>query len=123
MFKKNTMRKITFFFFPLQGLSSSRLGGLFSYPYRYMAAPFVPNVPALNTCSSASSLPRSHFVCRPQPWLRFNPYLIPTSITFRQHMRAARLPNRPNPLSESRESGPVSENHKAKWRTASPKNN
>lgn len=108
----------------------SPFGGLCSHPYRYMAAP-AANVPALPACSSTSTLARNHCFHSPQPWLRFNPYLIPTSVTLRQNMPAARLPSSSNSLSElskpgSRKSSPVSDNHnhkpKAKWRTASSKN-
>lgn len=111
-------------YFPLfQGLSSSRFGGLCSYPNRYLSAPSVTNVPALTTCSSASTLSRNHFAFSSQPWLRFSPYLIPAATTLRQQMFAARLNSRSNSLSESRESRPVSVNHKARRRTASPKKN
>lgn len=104
-----------------QGLSSSQLGGLCSYPNRYLTAPSVTNVPA--TFSSASTRSRNHFAFSSQPWLRFSPYLIPAAITLRQQMFAARLNSRSNSLSESRESRPVPVNHRARRRTASPKNN
>ncbi|XP_075876408.1 T-box transcription factor TBX2b-like isoform X2 [Nelusetta ayraudi] len=106
-----------------QGLSSSQFGGLCSYSNRYLSAPSVTNVPALTTCSSASTLSRNHFAFSSQPWLRFSPYLIPAATTLRQQMFAARLNSRSNSLSESRESRPVSVNHKARRRTASPKKN
>lgn len=113
----------------MQGLSLSQFGGLCSHPYCYVAAP-AASVPALPTCSSTSALDRNHSLLRPQPRLRFSPYLIPTSVTSTKSMLADRLPSGCNTLSElsksrSRESSPVSDSHshkpRAKSRTTSLK--
>ncbi|XP_074467257.1 T-box transcription factor TBX2b-like [Sebastes fasciatus] len=110
-----------------QGISLSPFGGLFSYPYGYMAAPALP------TCSATSTLARNHCFRSSRPWLRFSPYQIPTtSVTSGQNLLTTRSPGSTNSQSEvsksggSRESSPVSDNHshktKAKQKTASPKN-
>ncbi|XP_073335701.1 T-box transcription factor TBX2b-like [Pagrus major] len=107
-----------------QGISLSPFGGSFSYPYRYVAAPA-----ALPTCSVTSTLARNNCFRSPRPWLRYNPYLIPTSVTSSQNLLTARSPGSSNSelsKSGSRESSPVSDNHshqtKAKQKTAPPKN-
>ncbi|XP_029304106.1 T-box transcription factor TBX3-like [Cottoperca gobio] len=110
-----------------QGISLSPFGGLFSYPYGYMAAPALP------ACSATSTLARNHTFRSSRPWLRFNPYHIPTtSVTSGQNLLTSRSPGNSNSQYElsksgSRESSPVSDNHKspktkAKQKTASPKN-
>ncbi|XP_069001717.1 T-box transcription factor TBX3-like [Embiotoca jacksoni] len=112
-----------------QGLSLSPFGGLFSYPYRYMAAPGAV-APALHTCPATPSLARNHRYSHTQPWLRFSPYQIPTSATLGQNLLSTRLPGRSHAQPEltksgSRESSPVSDNHsyqtKAKLKTVPPK--
>uniref|UniRef100_A0A3B5BAL7 T-box transcription factor TBX2b-like n=1 Tax=Stegastes partitus TaxID=144197 RepID=A0A3B5BAL7_9TELE len=112
-----------------QGISLSPFGGLFSYPYCYMAAPGATG-PALPACSATASLTRNHRYSNSRPWLRFSPYQIPTSVTSRQNLQAARLLGRSHSQSElsksgSTESSPASHNHsykaKAKQTTVPPK--
>ncbi|XP_028451438.1 T-box transcription factor TBX2b-like [Perca flavescens] len=107
-----------------QGLSLSPFGGLFSYPYGYMAAPALP------TCSATSTLARNHCFRSSQPWLRFSPYQIPNSVNSSQNLFANRPPSSSNSQSKvsksgSRQSSPVSDNQshktKAKQKCASPK--
>ncbi|XP_036976743.1 T-box transcription factor TBX2b-like [Acanthopagrus latus] len=107
-----------------QGISLSPFGGSFSYPYRYVAAPA-----ALPTCSVTSTLSRNNCFRSPRPWLRYNPYLIPNSVTTSHNLLTARsLGSSNSELSKSgsRESSPVSDNHshqtKAKQTIAPPKN-
>lgn len=107
----------------MQGISLSQFGGLCSHPYCYVAAP-AASVPTLPTCSSTTTLDRNHSLLRPQPRLRFSPYLIPTSVTSTKSMLADRLPSGCNTLSElsksrSRESSPVSDSHSHKPRAMS----
>ncbi|CAK6953566.1 T-box transcription factor TBX2b-like [Scomber scombrus] len=112
-----------------QGISLSPLGGLFSYPYCYMAAP--PAIaPSLPTCSATSTLARNHCFRSSQPWSRFSPYPMPTSVTSSQNLLTARLPaNSQSELfkSGSRESSPVSDNDsyktKSKEKTTPPEPN
>nr|XP_004557521.1 T-box transcription factor TBX2b [Maylandia zebra] len=52
-----------------QGISPSPYGGLFSYPYRYMAAPGSVT-PALSFCTAASSHSRSQRYSNSRPWKR-----------------------------------------------------
>lgn len=120
------LTKLTFFSVCLsaQGLSLSPFGGSFSYPYRYVAAPA-----ALPTSSVTSSLSRNNCFRSPRPWLRYNPYLFPTSVTTSQNLLIARSPGMSNSelsKSGSRESSPVCDSHnhrtKAKQKTAPPKN-
>uniref|UniRef100_A0A3Q3ESL1 T-box transcription factor 2a n=1 Tax=Labrus bergylta TaxID=56723 RepID=A0A3Q3ESL1_9LABR len=97
-----------------QGIPLSPFGGLLSYPYRYMAAP-AAIAPALPTCSATSTLARNHCFRSHQPWLRFNPYQIPTSAASCQNLLTTGSPASSNSLSElsksgSRESSPVTEN-------------
>ncbi|XP_070839268.1 T-box transcription factor TBX2b-like [Chaetodon trifascialis] len=105
-----------------QGISLSPFGGLL---YPYMAAPALP------TCSATSTQAKSHCFHSPQPWLRFNPYLIPTSVTSSQNLLTPRSPGSSDSQSElsksgSGESSQASDNHshktKAKQKTAPPKN-
>ncbi|KAM9348919.1 T-box transcription factor TBX2b-like [Symphorus nematophorus] len=98
-----------------QGISLSPFGGLFSYPYRYMAAP-AAIAPALPTCSATSTLARNHCFRSPRPWLRFNPYLIPTSVPSSQNQLTTRLPVTQSELFKSgnRESSPDIHSHKTK---------
>ena len=110
--------------FSAQGISLSPFGGSFSYPYRYVAAPA-----ALPTCSVTSTLSRNNCFRSPRPWLRYNPYLIPNSVTTSHNLLTARsLGSSNSELSKSgsRESSPVSDNHshqtKAKQTIAPPKN-
>ncbi|XP_041657979.1 T-box transcription factor TBX2b-like [Cheilinus undulatus] len=109
-----------------QGIPLSPFGGLLSYPYRYMAAP-TSVAPALPTCFPTSTLTRNHCFRSHQPWLRFSPYPIPTSITSCQNLFTTGSPVSSNSQSElsqygSRESSPESDNHsyraKAKLKTA-----
>ncbi|XP_034539190.1 T-box transcription factor TBX2b-like isoform X2 [Notolabrus celidotus] len=109
-----------------QGIPLSPFGGLLSYPYRYMAAP-TAIAPALPTCSAASTPARNHCFRSHQPWLRFSPYQIPTSVTSSQNLLSTVSPARSSSQSEltksgSRESSPVSDNpshrNKAKLKTA-----
>ncbi|XP_018548164.1 T-box transcription factor TBX2b [Lates calcarifer] len=100
-----------------QGISLSPFGGLLSYPYRYMAAP-AAIAPALPTCSATSSLTNNHHFRSSRPWLRFNPYQIPTSVTSCQSLLTTRS-NASNSRSElsksgSRESSPVYDDHSYK---------
>uniref|UniRef100_A0A8C9XTN2 T-box transcription factor 2a n=1 Tax=Sander lucioperca TaxID=283035 RepID=A0A8C9XTN2_SANLU len=106
-----------------QGISLSPFGGLFSYPYGYMAAPALP------TCSATSTLARNCFRSS-QPWWRFSPYQIPNSVNSSQNLFTTRPPSSSNSQSKvsksgSRQSSPVSDNQshktKAKQKTASPK--
>ncbi|XP_054482395.1 T-box transcription factor TBX2b-like [Anoplopoma fimbria] len=108
-----------------QGLSLSPYGGLFSYPYGYMAAPALP------TCSATSTLARNACFRSSRPWLRFSPYQIPTSVTSSQNHLSTRSPGSSNSQSEvsksgSRESSLVPDNHshqiKAKQKTGPPNN-
>ncbi|KAM6983893.1 T-box transcription factor TBX2b-like [Tautogolabrus adspersus] len=97
-----------------QGIPLSPFGGLLPYPYRYMAAP-ASIAPALPTCSATSTLARNHCFRSHQPWLRFNPYQIPTSVTSCQNLLTTGSPASSNSQFElsksgSRESSPVSEN-------------
>ncbi|XP_044225499.1 T-box transcription factor TBX2b-like [Thunnus albacares] len=112
-----------------QGISLSPLGGLFSYPYHYMAAP-TAIAPALPTCSATSTLARNHCFRSSRPWSRFSPYQMPTPVTSSQNLLTTRLPASSNSQSElyksaSRESSPVSDNHgyktKTKQKTTPPK--
>ncbi|XP_070773633.1 T-box transcription factor TBX2b-like [Enoplosus armatus] len=111
-----------------QGISLSPFGGLFSYPYRYMAAPAAVG-PALPTSSATSTLARNHCFRSSRPWLRFSPYQIPTSVIASQNLLTTSSPGGSKSQSElsksgSRESSPVSNNrsHKtmAKQKTAPP---
>nr|XP_033494546.1 T-box transcription factor TBX2b-like isoform X1 [Epinephelus lanceolatus] len=108
-----------------QGISLSPFGGLFSYPYSYMAAPALP------TCSATSTLARNHCFRSSRPWLRFSPYQVPTSVISSQSLLTSRSPCSSNSQSElsksgSREASPVSDNHshksKAKGKIAPTKN-
>ncbi|KAI9519824.1 hypothetical protein NQZ68_024685 [Dissostichus eleginoides] len=98
-----------------QGLSLSPFGGLFSYPYGYMAAPALPS------CSATSTLARNQCFRSSRPWLRFNPYQIPTTPAT---SGLTSSPNTQRELSKSgsRESSPVSHETKAKQMAAPPKN-
>ncbi|KAM7397729.1 hypothetical protein PAMA_005857 [Pampus argenteus] len=94
-----------------QGISLSPFGGLFSYPYHYMAAP-AANAPALPTSSATSTLARNHCFRSSRPWSRFSPYQMPTSS---QNLLRTRLPTSSYSQSElfksgSRESSPVYDN-------------
>ncbi|XP_061073465.1 T-box transcription factor TBX2b-like [Conger conger] len=66
-----------------QGIPMAAFGGLFPYPYTYMAAA----ASALPSCSTASSVSRSPFLGSPPCRLRFSPYQFPAS-----------LPHAANPL-------------------------
>nr|XP_046267712.1 T-box transcription factor TBX2b-like [Scatophagus argus] len=112
-----------------QGISLSPFRGML-YPYRYTAAPTAIST-AFPTCSSTSALSRKHSFRSLQPWLRFSPYLIPTSFTSRQNILRSGLPVNSKSHSElsksgSRESSPVFDSYshkiKAKQKTAPPKN-
>uniref|UniRef100_A0A3Q3ES47 T-box transcription factor 2a n=1 Tax=Labrus bergylta TaxID=56723 RepID=A0A3Q3ES47_9LABR len=87
-----------------QGIPLSPFGGLLSYPYRYMAAP-AAIAPALPTCSATSTLARNHCFRSHQPWLRFNPYQIPTSAASCQNLLTTGSPASSNSLSELSKSG------------------
>ncbi len=118
--------KLTVLCFFTQGISLSPFGGLFSYPYHYMTAP-AAIAPALPTCSATSALARSHCLHSTRPWLRFNPYLIPTSVTSSQNLLTTRSADGPNSQSEpSKSQSKESDNHshktKAKQKTSPLKN-
>uniref|UniRef100_A0A3Q4HM59 T-box transcription factor 2a n=1 Tax=Neolamprologus brichardi TaxID=32507 RepID=A0A3Q4HM59_NEOBR len=83
-----------------QGISPSPYGGLFSYPYRYMAAPGSVT-PALSFCTATSSHSRNQRYSNSRPWVRFSPYQIPTSITSSQNLLTSRLPGRSQSERES----------------------
>uniref|UniRef100_UPI0037E9173E T-box transcription factor TBX2b-like n=1 Tax=Semicossyphus pulcher TaxID=241346 RepID=UPI0037E9173E len=109
-----------------QGIPLSPFGGLLSYPYRYMAAP-AAIAPALPTCSATPTLTRNPCFRSHQPWLRFSPYQIPTSVTSSQNLLRTGSPASLNSQSEpsksgSRESSPVSDNpsHKTKSKLKTP---
>ncbi|XP_037543596.1 T-box transcription factor TBX2b [Nematolebias whitei] len=76
-----------------QGVSLSPFGGMVSYPYHYTAPPGEIS-PALPSCSTLRPHTRIHHHSNSQPWLRFNPYQIPSSFTSRQNLAAACLPIR-----------------------------
>ncbi|XP_047462173.1 T-box transcription factor TBX2b-like isoform X2 [Mugil cephalus] len=104
-----------------QGVSLSPFGGLFSYPYRYMASPGAV-APALPSCRATSTLNRNHRHSNSQPWLHFSPYQVPASVTSRQTVLANRLMGRSQAHSQlsksgSRESSPLSDNHGCKMKT------
>lgn len=113
-----------------QGMSLSPFGGLFSYPYHCMAAPAAV-APAHPTCSATSSPSRNHHSSR--PWMRFNPYQIPTSVNSCQSLLTSRSTTTRSPgtsnsqheLSKSGVRSPVSGNHtykgKAKQKTSPSK--
>ncbi|XP_034082608.1 T-box transcription factor TBX2b-like [Gymnodraco acuticeps] len=90
-----------------QGLSLSPFGGLFSYPYGYMAAPALPS------CSATSTLARNQCFRSSRPWLRFNPYQIPTTPAT-SGLTSISNTQRELSKSGSRESSPVSHKTKAK---------
>ncbi|XP_039870648.1 T-box transcription factor TBX3-like [Simochromis diagramma] len=92
-----------------QGISPSPYGGLFSYPYRYMAAPGSVT-PALSFCTATSSHSRNQRYSNSRPWVRFSPYQIPTSITSSQNLLTSRLPGR-SYLQSERESTLVFDNN------------
>lgn len=107
----------------IQGISLSPFGGLFSYPYRYMASPGAA-APALPTCSATSTLSRNHRYSNSQPWLHFSPYQVPASVNSSQNVLVNRLTGRSQSKpskSGSREPSPLFDNHgyktKAKKRT------
>ncbi|KAM3868692.1 T-box transcription factor TBX2b-like [Diretmus argenteus] len=100
----------------------SPFGGLFPYPYHYMAAPALP------TCSATSTLTRNHCFSTSHPWLRFSPYHIPGSVSSSPNLLATRRTDSNAGLelskSGSRELSPVSESHSNKAvgrKTVSPK--
>ncbi|XP_068187333.1 T-box transcription factor TBX3-like [Antennarius striatus] len=102
-----------------QGMSLSPLRGLFTYPNRYMGAAG-PVPPALLTCTSASTMSRTPSYHNPQPWLRFNPYVIPSSVISRQSLPTDWLTVQPHSepaKSRSRESSPISDNQNNKTKT------
>ncbi|XP_034406538.1 T-box transcription factor TBX2b-like [Cyclopterus lumpus] len=108
-----------------QGMSLSPFGGLFSYPYGYMAAPALP------TCSATPTLAKSHCFRSSRPWLQFSPYQIPAPVTSSQSPLPTRPPGSSNSQCEvsksgSREFSSVPENHghqiKAKQKTSPAKN-
>ncbi|XP_034007682.1 T-box transcription factor TBX2b-like [Trematomus bernacchii] len=98
-----------------QGLSLSPFGGLFSYPYGYMAAPALPS------CSATSTLARNQCFRSSRPWLRFNPYQIPTTPAT-SGLASSSNTQRELSKSGSRESSPVSHKTKANQMAAPPKN-
>uniref|UniRef100_I3J0L4 T-box transcription factor 2a n=1 Tax=Oreochromis niloticus TaxID=8128 RepID=I3J0L4_ORENI len=87
-----------------QGISPSPYGGLFSYPYRYMAAPGSVT-PALPFCTATSSHSRNRRYSNSRPWVRFSPYQIPTSMTSSHNLLTSRLPGRSYLQSELFKSG------------------
>ncbi|KAK9536276.1 hypothetical protein VZT92_006070 [Zoarces viviparus] len=107
-----------------QGISLSPFGGLFSYPYGYVAAPALP------TCSATPQLARNPCFRSSRPWLRFSPYQIPTSAPSSQNLLSTRSPgsNSQSEVSKSgsRESSLVPDNRshqiKAKQKTSPLKN-
>ncbi|KAM7374105.1 hypothetical protein PAMP_006782 [Pampus punctatissimus] len=105
-----------------QGISLSPFGGLFSYPYHYMAAP-AAIATALPTSSATSTLARNQCFRSSQPWSRFSPYQMPTSS---QNLLRTRLPTSSYSQSElfksgSRESSTVYDNRLQNQGQASPK--
>lgn len=119
------LAKLTFILLllPVQRMSLYHFGDLPPYPYHYMPTP-AASIPVLPTCSSSSSAGGSHRFCSPQPWLRFSPYLSPTSLHLKQKALSPRLSARSSSFSDvsksgSRHSGPASDN--AKLRTDAPK--
>ncbi|XP_067350972.1 T-box transcription factor TBX2b-like [Channa argus] len=110
-----------------QGLSLSPFGGLFSYPYCYMAPP-VSIAPAHPSCTATAAIARNHCFHRSRPWMRFSPYQMPTSVTLSQSVLPNRSPGSSNSQCEltessSRTSSPVSDSYKtkAKQKTTPPK--
>ncbi|XP_038844796.1 T-box transcription factor TBX2b-like [Salvelinus namaycush] len=109
-----------------QGISIPPFGGLFPYPYNYMAAAAAS---ALPNCTAASTLGRNHFLTTSRQRLRFNPYQMPTSVPPSTNLLTTGLPGNLNAASDlsksgSRETSPVSEHHSQKassQSTASPK--
>ncbi|XP_028278004.1 T-box transcription factor TBX3-like [Parambassis ranga] len=114
-----------------KGLSLSPFGGMFSYPYHYMAASSVA-APSLPTGAAASPLTRTHpYSNNTRPWFQFSPYQIPASVTSSQNLPTTRPPGRSHSQSDlsksgSREPSPMSDIHgyktKAKLKTLSPPN-
>ncbi|XP_026229053.1 T-box transcription factor TBX3-like [Anabas testudineus] len=108
-----------------QGISLSPFGGLFSHPYRYMAAPAAAS-PAHPTCSASASLSKNHSFHSSRPWMRFSPYQMPNSVTSNLTVRShGSSKSRCEPKSGCRQSSPVSDNHryktKAEKKTTPPK--
>ncbi|XP_029030442.1 T-box transcription factor TBX3-like [Betta splendens] len=66
-----------------QGLSLSPFGGLFSYPYRYTAAPAAAQPPSLS---------RTHCFHASRPSVRFSPYHVPTCVPSNQSLFTVRSP-------------------------------
>ncbi|XP_064833985.1 T-box transcription factor TBX2b-like isoform X2 [Oncorhynchus masou masou] len=110
-----------------QGISIPPFGGLFPYPYNYMAAAAAAST--LPNCTAASTLGRNHFLTTSRQRLRFNPYQMPTSVPPSTNLLTTGLPGSLNAASDlsksgSRETSPVSEHHSQKassQSTASPK--
>lgn len=97
-------------------------GDLHSYPYHYMPTP-AASIPVLPISSSSSSAGRRQRFSSPQPWLRFSPYLIPTTAHLKQKTLSARLSASSSSFSKasnsgSSHSGPVFDN--SKHRTDAP---
>lgn len=90
--------------FPVQRMSLYHYGDLHSYPYHYMPTP-AASIPALPTCSSSSPVDRNPRLCSPQPWLRFSPYLIPTSIHLKPKDLSASLLASSSSFSDASKSG------------------
>eukprot|EP00066_Takifugu_rubripes_P006444 XP_003971242.1 PREDICTED: T-box transcription factor TBX2b-like [Takifugu rubripes] len=87
-----------------QRMSPYHFGDLHSYPYPYMPTP-AASIPALPTCSSSSPADRNPRLCSPQPWLRFSPYLIPTSIHLKPKPLSASLLMSSSSFSDASKSG------------------
>lgn len=98
--------------FPFQRMSLYHFGDLHSYPYHYMPTPGA-SIPALSISSSSSSEGRGQHFGSPQPWLRFSPYMIPTSAHLKQKTLSGRISASSSSFSEGRRhSGPAFGNSK-----------
>ncbi|KAM9332540.1 T-box transcription factor TBX2b-like [Pholidichthys leucotaenia] len=82
-----------------QGISLPPFGGLFSYPYRYVAATGVV-APTLPNSSAMLSLTGNHRYRNSHPWLRFSPYQIPAPVTSSQNVLTTSLAERSRSQSE-----------------------
>ncbi|KAG8451683.1 hypothetical protein GDO86_003754 [Hymenochirus boettgeri] len=95
-----------------QGIPMPAFGGLFPYPYTYMAAAAAA-ASAMPPTSAAASMPRNPFLSSTRPRLRFNPYQLPVGIPPSTNLLTTGLPTSLNPGSESskpgssRESSPI----------------
>ncbi|XP_067864602.1 T-box transcription factor TBX2b isoform X1 [Heptranchias perlo] len=74
-----------------QGIPMTTFGGLFPYPYTYMAAAAATALP--NSSGAPSSLHRHPFLSGGRPRLRFNPYSIPVSIPASTNLLTTAMPS------------------------------